>query len=339
MLDIEVAGAIAPKSQILVYFSTNDEQGFLAAIKAAVLDPPNPPSVLSISWGGPEPGWSQQTLQAVDRAFQDAGTLGVPVVVAAGDEGSTDGTGGLAVDFPASSPNAIACGGTFLQVNGGAVTESVWNDSTGSTGGGVSTFFSIPAYQANANVPAGPGGFQGRGTPDVAGNAASQSAYKVRVDGINTNEWGTSAVAPLWAGLIALCTQALGKPIADLHSFIYQAGMQQTAFNDITQGNNYSQGIQFYSAGAGWDPCTGLGTPNGQALLASLKAGVPTPAPGTGTTNPPGNNPPGSDLSTVATVAITAINAIVALVQTIAIGSDFAPPAGQPPSAAKAAGK
>src|SRR5208283_3219135 len=190
----------------------------------------------------------------------------------AGDDGSTDGVkdGSAHVDFPASSPFCLACGGTAIQASNGQITsEQVWNElanQEGATGGGVSTVFSLPAYQQNANVPAQVNnGFVGRGVPDVAGDADPTTGYQVLVDGQNTVIGGTSAVAPLWAGLVALLNQQLGQPVGFLNTVLYQIG--ESAFNDITQGSNGD-----YSAGPGWDACTGLGSPNGAALLQALQA-------------------------------------------------------------------
>ncbi len=175
MLDIEVAGAVAPGANIVVYFCPNTDQGFLNAITTAVHDDTNKPSVVSISWGGPEISWTQQSLTSFNEAFQGAAALGVTITVAAGDSGSSDGVndGDVHVDFPASSPYVLACGGTSLQVdsNGLITSEVVWHDSSESaTGGGVSNVFPIPDYQANANVPVSLNtNFAGRGLPDVAG--------------------------------------------------------------------------------------------------------------------------------------------------------------------------
>jgi len=272
MLDIEVAGAVAPGAQIAVYFAPNTDQGFHDAIALAVHDADRKPSIVSISWGGPEDSWTQQARDAMNAAMQDAGALGVTVTVAAGDDGSTDGVkdGSAHVDFPASSPFCLACGGTAIQASNGQITsEQVWNElanQEGATGGGVSTVFSLPAYQQNANVPAQVNnGFVGRGVPDVAGDADPTTGYQVLVDGQNTVIGGTSAVAPLWAGLVALLNQQLGQPVGFLNTVLYQIG--ESAFNDITQGSNGD-----YSAGPGWDACTGLGSPNGAALLQALQA-------------------------------------------------------------------
>ena len=282
MLDIEVAGAIAPRANIAVYFAPNTDQGFVDAITDAVHDTTRKPSVISISWGAPEDSWTQQARQAMDQALQDAGTLGVTVTAASGDNGSTDGETDktLHVDFPASSPYALACGGTTLVGSGKRISsETVWNEvanNEGATGGGVSNFFALPSYQNSAGVPKHPStNFAGRGVPDVAGNADPSTGYKVRVDGKDQIIGGTSAVAPLWAALIALINQRTGKPAGLVNPSLYKIG---TAFHDITQGNNESDGVQYYSAQTGWDACTGLGSPDGTAILNALSSGGKTTA-------------------------------------------------------------
>lgn len=268
-LDIEVAGALAPGSTIVVYFAANTDQGFYEAISQAAHDTTYKPSVISISWGGPEDSWSNQSRAAMESALQDAAALGVTVVVACGDNGSSDGEsdGQPHVDFPASSPYSLACGGTTLVANGQAIqSEVVWNEiasNEGATGGGVSVEYALPTWQQNAKVPHSPSGGTGRGLPDVAGNADPMTGYQVLVGGQTQAIGGTSAVAPLWAALIARLNQKLGKSVGDLHAAIYQIGVP--AFRDITQGNNGA-----YQAGPGWDACTGLGSPNGQALLDAL---------------------------------------------------------------------
>jgi kumamolisin len=276
-LDIEVSGAIAPGANIAVYFAPNTDQGFIDAVTDAVHDTTRKPSVVSISWGGPEDSWTEQARTALDAALEDAAALGVTVTVAAGDNGSTDGAGDgkLHVDFPASSSYALACGGTTLEASGGQISsETVWNETSsneGATGGGVSNFFALPSYQQGAGVPANPEtSFVGRGVPDVSGNADPVTGYQVVVDGQSIVVGGTSAVAPLWAGLIALLNQKLGTPVGMFQPKLYSLG--ETVFDDITTGNNDDSGLGFYSAQAGWDACTGLGSPNGTALLDALTA-------------------------------------------------------------------
>ncbi|PWK86826.1 S53 family peptidase [Fulvimonas soli] len=272
MLDIEVAGALAPAAKLVVYFAPNTDQGFYDAISQAAHDDRHQPSVISISWGGPEDGWSAQAREAMQSALEDAAALGVTVTAAAGDDGSADGVddGAPHVDFPASSPYALACGGTTLVADGDAIgSETVWNETQaneGATGGGVSTDFPLPDWQQDAGVPPAPGqSAAGRGVPDVAGNADPLTGYQVRVDGQDTVIGGTSAVSPLWAALIARCNQRLGKAAGDVHAALYRTG--DDAFRDIVQGDNGD-----YQASTGWDPCTGLGSPNGQALAEALAA-------------------------------------------------------------------
>jgi kumamolisin len=282
MLDIEVAASVAPGAKIAVYFTPNTDQGFIDAITTAVHDTTNKPSVISISWGGPESSWTQQSMTALDAACQSAAALGVTITVAAGDDGSTDGGTGNNVDFPASSPHVLACGGTKLDANGAAiVSEVVWNElanNEGATGGGVSNVFALPSWQANANVPKPSGSTGGRGVPDVAGDADPATGYTIRVDGETSVIGGTSAVAPLWAGLVAVANQQLGKPVGFIQPAIY-ATKAASGFNDITQGNNGA-----FSAGPGWDACTGLGSPIAGKLIpllapASASANAPSKSP------------------------------------------------------------
>jgi kumamolisin len=273
LLDIEVCGAVAPKATIAVYFAPNTTQGFLDAITTAVHDSVNKPSVISISWGSAEQNWTQQAMTQYDQAFQAAAAMGVTICVASGDNGSSDGVadGKVHVDFPASSPNVLACGGTRLLASSATAiaSEVVWNEgaTTSATGGGVSGFFALPSYQSRAGVPvsAGAGGKAGRGVPDVAGDADPATGYEVRVDGQDFVIGGTSAVAPLWAGLVALMNQKLGHPVGFLNPMLYGSLHGKNATHDITSGNNGS-----YSAKAGWDPCTGWGSPDGAKLLKAL---------------------------------------------------------------------
>jgi kumamolisin len=272
MLDIEVAGAIAPGAKIVVYFCPNTDQGFLDAVTQAIHDDVNNPSVVSISWGGPEANWTAQATEQFDEAFQEAGAIGVTICVAAGDGGSSDGlSDGLAhVDFPASSPNALGCGGTRLSASGTSISsEVVWNDGAGggATGGGVSDQFPLPSYQDGAGVPpsANPSHNIGRGVPDVAADADPNTGYQVRVDGQALVVGGTSAVAPLWAGLVARLNQGLGRPVGFLNPLLYGSISREGVFRDITSGNNGA-----YSAGPGWDACSGWGVADGTKLLQAL---------------------------------------------------------------------
>ena len=267
-LDVQVAGAGAPGATLAVYFAPNTDQGFVDAISQAAHDAKLAPSVMSISWGGPESGWTGQAVAAMTSALQDAADLGVSVFAASGDGLATDGLkdGRAHVDFPASSPLVVGCGGARLASSSSAAGETVWNSDGGGTGGGISDLFPIPAYQAGVRLPASanPGGRVGRGVPDVAGDADPETGYRVVVDGQAQVIGGTSAVAPLWAGLFALINAAAGRPVGQPHATLYA---HPAAFNDVRRGNNRAGGIG-YAAAIGWDACTGLGSPKGADIAA-----------------------------------------------------------------------
>lgn len=269
VLDIEVAGAIAPAAAIAVYFAPNTDAGFLNAVTTAVHDNVNKPSVISISWGAAEPDWTQQMMTAMDEAFQAAIAMGITVCVAAGDNGSSDGIGDGAnhVDFPASSPHALACGGTSLKATQTKISsEVVWNDGNppaGATGGGISAHFALPPWQSGLDATDAQGTrnpLTNRGIPDVAADADPDTGYRVLVDGTSTVIGGTSAVAPLWAGLIARVNALSARRTGYVQPLLYPC---RNAFRDIIKGNNGG-----YRASKGWDACTGLGSPNGRRIAA-----------------------------------------------------------------------
>ena len=266
MLDIEVAGGVAPGAKIVVYFAPNTDKGFLDAITTALHDARNKPTAISISWGAAEKNWTAQALNNYNEAFKAASLLGVTICCAAGDQGSGDAEtdGNVHADFPASSPYVLACGGTSLTVNNKTIqSETVWHDSDQSaTGGGVSEFFALPDYQTKAKVPASVStGFAGRGLPDVAANADPNTGYNVRVDGQNFVIGGTSAVAPLMAGLVALINEKNGTHAGFINPVLYAT---PRLCRDITVGNNITTKTKKgYMAGKGWDACTGWGVLSG----------------------------------------------------------------------------
>lgn len=270
-LDIQVAGGVAPGASIAVYFAPNTVQGFVDAITRAVHDQQNRPSIISISWGSAELNWTDQGLAAMTTAFKDAAKLNVTLLAAAGDDLATDGVGdGRAhTDFPASSPFVIACGGTVIDTSGGVIkSERVWNHDNAGTGGGISDKFALPAYQEKAKIP---GSFNDhqvrRGVPDIAGDADPSSGYSVVVGGIGGTIGGTSAVAPLFAGLFALINEVCSTPAGFTLPLLYGSA---TAFRQVVDGDNKDGGVG-YTAGAGWNACTGLGVPDGAKLLAVYK--------------------------------------------------------------------
>jgi kumamolisin len=280
MLDLQVAGGAAPGAKLVMYFTEFTEQGWLDVLHTAIADASNNPSVISISYGNPEDdprsAWTRAAITHVDQVFQQAARRGITICCASGDDGSRDQAGDLKAhaDFPASSPFVLGCGGTSLTASNGQITgEVVWNDGPGSaTGGGISRYFPLPDFQKNAHVPpsANPPHKTGRGVPDVASVADPQTGIRIiRLNGAALAvTGGTSAAAPLWAGLIARLNQGLNARVGYVNPLLYSSLSHD--FRDITVGNNPA-----YSAQVGWDPCTGWGSPKGSDLLRDLKAPAP----------------------------------------------------------------
>jgi kumamolisin len=275
-MDIEVAGAVAPNAQILVFFTPNTNQGFQDAVSAAIhWNDSRKPSVISISWGGPEGSWTSQSMQTMNQVLAQAANLGITVVCAAGDSGVTDGVkdGRRHVDFPASSPNVLAIGGTKIIVEGNTITsESAWNDGEGgATGGGISDIFALPSWQNHTKLPSGNDGHLGRGIPDVSVDASLGSGCRVYIGGREKVLGGTAASTPLWAGLIALMNQQLGHNIGYFNPLLYTKIGPADVLRNITVGDNSVHDVKGYSAGLGWNSATGWGSPDGKKLLEALK--------------------------------------------------------------------
>ena len=275
-MDLEILASIAPDATLVVYFAENSNRGWVEALHAAIFDTVHRPSVVSISWGQSEEYWDSQTIAALDSAFQAAAPLGITVCCSSGDRGVFEGGKPYTVPFPASSPHVLACGGTWLDALPRRIRETVWNESHTvglASGGGVSRLFDVPPFQSGHRVPRRAGtGKPGRGIPDVAANASSQTGYLVLADNTAMSLGGTSAAAPLWAGLIACMNEALGGRVGYLTPLLYtRNASRHGALRNIGEGNNQLSGRQGYRARQGWDPCTGLGTPNGTKLLRWLK--------------------------------------------------------------------
>jgi kumamolisin len=233
---------------IRVYWS----QDIAGAVRAATADGCD---VCSISWGADEADWGLQAGQDMEQAAIGATSAGMIVFAASGDNDSSDGGPTPAnVDLPASAPHVIGCGGTSFTGN----NETVWNNDPGNasgegTGGGYSTLFQpLPSWQIGA--PNGPG----RMVPDVSANADPNTGYNIILHGAQAVVGGTSAVAPLYAGLFASFGTKLGYITPELY-------LNQVCFNDITFGDNGA-----YRAGPGPDPCTGIGSPIGTKLAILL---------------------------------------------------------------------
>lgn len=264
MLDIEVAGAVAPGAALAVYFAPNTARGFQDAFSTAIHDQLNKPRVLSIGWGSAETNWTPQSMENFDLLAREAGLLGITITVASGEIASMDGVGESQghVDFPASCPHVLAAGGTRLAAANGAIhSETAWNGGVrgGATGGGYSRVFQRPAWQAAVVAQSG------RGVPDVAGNADPETGYSILVDGHREVVGGTSAAAPLWAGLVILLNQKLNQRLGFINPSLYNLD-RSSGFRDINLGSNGA-----YHATYGWDPVTGQGTPMGAQLLQALQ--------------------------------------------------------------------
>lgn len=281
MLDLEVAGAVAPGAHLAVYFAPNvGDKGFLDAISAAIHDSQRKPSVISISWGGPEVSSDKQAVDAYHELFAAAATLGITVCAASGDHGTADQDanhwdGQIHVDHPACDDLVLGCGGTQIESN----HDVVWNEGTPfdvnvrggggwATGGGISQVFAVPPYQSHAKLPVSiDTGRPGRGVPDIAMSATN---YFTRVDASEGASGGTSAVAPLMAGLVARLNQAKKKNVGFLNPFLY-ANVSKGVVRSVGSGTNaIFNTVHGYKAGPGWDACTGLGTPDGTAILNTL---------------------------------------------------------------------
>jgi kumamolisin len=268
-VDIEMVGALAPGAHIVVYRS-GDGMSLGQVLLGAVNDTINNPTVISISWGV---GGTEQSNAAYNQEFENAciaaTAKNITVLIASGNNGSTNGPGtGTTLASPVSAPHVLCVGGTSLVFSGDSITsETVWNNNNGNAGGGgVSVVFPVPSYQSSLTLP---GGSTGRGVPDVAAHADFELGYSINVGGEYKSLAGTSAATPLWAALIARINEALGHNVGFVNPALYALPSGSTSFNDITSGSNGA-----YSATSGWDACTGLGSPNGAALLAALKAGT-----------------------------------------------------------------
>jgi kumamolisin len=297
-LDITVAAAIAPKATIAVYFAGAEPQNMLHALQMMIhpsgSDPV--PSIISISYGwGPDdpgtPSFSDSEWALFSQLFEDAATNRITVLVSSGDSGAqVESATQAQVSYPGSEVWVTSCGGTTIgNVSGNSFDEWVWNDvgpaGAGATGGGVSARFAVPSYQSRITVPVRNGtGRRGRGVPDIAGNASENSGYPQVIGGSRPQPvGGTSAVAPLYAGLIARINANNGFPAGYLNPVLYT--LPASAFRDIVgppgPANNDFDRVKGYQAGAGWDACTGLGSVNGKALQTALAAAHGTAAPAT----------------------------------------------------------
>jgi len=280
ILDIDVAGSVGHGARLVVYFAPWTEQGWVDVVTTAVHDATNDPSALSISWGWPEfetadgLTWTTAAMNAVSSTFQEAAVLGVTVFAASGDQGSDCqiGDGYAHVIYPGCDPYVTSCGGTEIEnVSGTSFTEVLWNGN-GASGGGISVNFGVLSWQATVTIPGSVNdGHHGRGIPDIAGNAHPDSGYLLVQDGGNVGPvGGTSAVAPLYAALVALINAHLTDRVGFINPVLYRLAGSEV-FRDVTCcGTNAFDGAPGYPVGNGWDATTGFGSVRGTALLDQM---------------------------------------------------------------------
>jgi kumamolisin len=262
-LDLQVVAGIAPQARIAVYFTPNSDTGIADGVANAVHDRTNRPSVIIITWGEAELNWPPAARNSLDAVLHDAVRLGITVVAAAGDSLATAGLIDAAhVVYPASSPYVLSCGGTQIGIDQAAsaiTAEVVWNKNDGATGtgGGVSDFYGVPAFQLKANLPPSVNdGRRGRGVPDIAAAASEINGYRIVLGGAEVVTGGTSAAAPLWGAFIALLNERRGHSLGFVNDTFYQ---KPTLLRAITSGNNMAFGIGYQAGpGSGWNACTGL---------------------------------------------------------------------------------
>ena len=306
MLDTFVVGVVAPKAKQVIYFVPNNGVYWPDVLNAAIYDVVNAPSVISVSWGYIEDGWLLFYLgyiQPVTDALAAAAVLGITVTNSSGDYGSIPADYGAAyantVSMIASNPYCLGCGGTslLLHANNVTKTEVVWNHDGSGTGGGKSKLFGTPTYQQGRRIrnwtsvtgalqtlntagvsstTSSANNINVRGVPDVAGNADGSTGYTFYYADTNSGiqAGGTSAVSPLWAGLVARLNQLTGKRMGFMNPMLY---INTHVFRDITSGNNVVLYGVGYGANTGWDACTGLGTPKGNALYQLVRTGYVYP--------------------------------------------------------------
>jgi sugar lactone lactonase YvrE len=258
-LDVEWAGALAPAATLRIYAANeNDPAENDEILQQVYADLPNQPNLhqLCICVGGNELEIEKDYLVIEAQYMANLASAGVSVLVASGDNGAYNDNV-LQTTYPTSDPDVTGVGGTSLTLGtGGAVTsETAWSGS----GGGVSAVFSRPSWQVGTGVPAG----STRLVPDVAATADPNLGAMLVFNGSSVVIGGTSWATPIWTAFCALLNQSRSAPLGLLNPKLYPL-IGTAAVRDITSGSN-----GYYSAGVGYDLCTGVGVPNVTALLGT----------------------------------------------------------------------
>ncbi len=271
--DLQILGAMVPEARIVAVFAANTQDQQVAAIETALgadfKEEYGLPTVISCSWGEYEHKFRDDRRRTMEDALAKAATLGVTVCFSSGD------FGGGPVYYPASSAYALACGGTSIVTSPAeaALEEAVWREEGPqiyfASGGGVSEVFAAPEWQKAAVAK---WGGARRGVPDLAALASRRRGYALIIGDAEVGMGGTSSAAPLLAGLVVQVTEAnqdlkSGYRVGWLTPLLYGERFHG-AFVDVTRGDN-----GLFRAAEGWDPCTGLGRPIGNRILAALREG------------------------------------------------------------------
>jgi subtilase family serine protease len=272
-LDIEVINAIAPKANVIVYEAPNTDQGLIDNYQRIASD--NKAKSISVSWGIGEQHASTSSMNSLHTIFQQYATQGQSIFCASGDNGAYDSGGStLEVDSPANDPYVTGVGGTHLNLSGSSYSsESVWANSSNKTGGGggLSKIYAMPSYQSGTGVQNSYSNGK-RQVPDVSADADPSTGYSIYSQGSWTVVGGTSAAAPLWAGIAALNNQYaaangkgnLGQANTTLYK-MFNTTQTYAPYHDVTSGNNL-----YYPATSGYDMASGIGTPNAYNLIRDI---------------------------------------------------------------------
>ena len=282
-MDIEDVIGLAPHANVRVYEGPATGSGAYDTYARIVSD--NVAKVVTTSWGLCEADQSPGTAAAESTLFQEAAVQGQTILASTGDLGSNDCSNHRrSVDDPASQPWVTGVGASSIHSTG----ETVWNNSYGATGGGVSSVWARPAYQAAAaqsesSVSCGTAGTSCREVPDVAANGDPNTGYVIYYDGQWNTMGGTSISTPTWAALTALADSSpacAGHPVGFANPALYKlaATAYGANFGDVTSGANGYDHVAGFSAGPGYDMASGLGTPNARSIVPALCGGAPIPA-------------------------------------------------------------
>jgi subtilase family serine protease len=310
-MDVEDLIGLAPHANVRVYEGPATGSGAYDTYARIVSD--NAAKVVTTSWGMCEADQSTSTAAAESTLFQEAAVQGQTILASSGDLGSNDCSDHRqSVDDPASQPWVTAVGASSIHSSG----ETVWNNTYGATGGGVSQVWGRPAYQSAAaqsqsSVSCGAAGTTCREVPDVTANGDPNTGYVIYYNGQWNTMGGTSISTPTWAALAALADSSpacAGHPVGFANPALYTlaATAYGANFGDVTGGANGYDHVAGYSAGPGYDMASGLGTPNARSIVPALCGGAPIPA---ATTTTPTTTGTTATAKPKATATVTGVQA------------------------------